>query len=121
MGEQWLRRGDVFRVNFGRHTGHEQEGLRPAIIVQSNLYLALSTVWVIPTSTSARGDVDFHVPVTVQGQRTLALIEQLTTIDKIRRLKPTNYLDHLAVDEMEEIDEMMRIFGGLDPMFGVGF
>lgn len=113
-----IRRGDVFLVNFGSRTGHEQEGQRPAIVVQASLYCELSTLWVIPTSTKAWPDIDFHVPVTIRGQRTYALIEQLTTVDKARRIKPDNYLGHLSADEMADIDEMMRIFGGLDPRFG---
>lgn len=92
--------------------------MRPAIIVQNNLYCELSTLWVIPTSTRAKHDVDFHVPVTILGRRTYALIEQLTTVDKQRRVKPDNYLCHLSEDEIEPIDEMMRIFGGLDSNYG---
>jgi mRNA interferase MazF len=116
-----VRRGDVFLVSFGKRTGHEQAGRRPAVVVQADLYCALSTLWVIPTSTSARRDIEFHIPVMIQGRRTLALVEQLATVDKTRRIKPENYLGHLSVDEMEEIDEMMRIFGGLDPYLGVRF
>jgi mRNA-degrading endonuclease toxin of MazEF toxin-antitoxin module len=116
-----IRRGDVFNINFGSRIGHEQEGLRPAIVVQSDLYCELSTLWVIPTSTRARSDVDFHVPVTILGRRTSALVEQLTTVDKERRIKPDNYLCHLSRGEMEAIDEMMRIFGGLDPAYGFHF
>ena len=93
-----IRRGDVFNVNFGTRRGHEQEGLRPAIVVQSDLYCELSTLWVIPTSTRARPDIDFHVPVTIRGRRTYALIEQLTTVDKERRIKPGNYLGHLSAE-----------------------
>lgn len=114
-----VQRGDVFRVNFGRRVGREQEGPRPAIVVQADLYCVLSTLWVIPTSTKARPDIDFHVPVTIQGRRTYALIEQLTTIDKERRIRPENYLERLTPEEMARIDEMMRIFGGLDPSWGV--
>lgn len=114
-----VHRGDVFKVNFGRRRGHEQEGLRPAIVVQADLYCALSTLWVIPTSTKARPDIDFHVPVTIQGKRTYALIEQLTTIDKERRIRPENYLGRLTPEEMARIDTMMKIFGGLDPNWGM--
>ena len=32
----FVRRGDVFNVNFGRRVGHEEEGLRPAIVVQAD-------------------------------------------------------------------------------------
>lgn len=99
-----IQRGDVFKVNFGLRTGHEQEGFRPAIVVQSTLYCLLSTLWVVPTSTRARGDINFHIPVVVNGQKTWALIEQLTTIDKDRRIKPENYLGHLSTEEMREID-----------------
>jgi mRNA-degrading endonuclease toxin of MazEF toxin-antitoxin module len=116
-----IRRGDVFNINFGSRRGREQEGLRPAIVVQSDIYCELSTLWVIPTSTRARFDADFHVPVTISGRRTYTLIEQLTTVDKERRIKPDNYLCHLAEYEMEPIDEMMRIFGGLDPTYGIRF
>lgn len=116
-----IRRGDVFLVNFGPRTGHEQTGQRPAIVVQADLYCVLSTLWVIPTSTSARPDIEFHVPVTVQGRRTYALVEQLTAVDKARRIKPEHYMGRLSADEMEAIDEIMRIFGGLDPHFGLHF
>jgi mRNA-degrading endonuclease toxin of MazEF toxin-antitoxin module len=116
-----VRRGDVFRVNFGRRKGREQEGLRPAIVVQADLYCSLSTIWVLPISTKARPEIDFHVPVTIQGKRTYALIEQLTTVDRKRRLRPENYLGQLTAEEMARIDEMMRIFGGLDPQWGLRF
>ncbi|MFQ5794351.1 MAG: type II toxin-antitoxin system PemK/MazF family toxin [Candidatus Bipolaricaulia bacterium] len=116
-----VRRGDVYHIYFGSRKGHEQEGLRSAIVVQADLYCELSILWVIPTSSSVRGDIDFHVPVTIQGQHTFALIEQLTTVDKERRIRANRYLDHLSQAEMEEIDRMMRIFAGLDPDLGVHF
>jgi len=116
-----VHRGDVFQVNFGYRKGHEQEGPRPAIVVQADLYCSLSTIWVIPTSTRARPDIDFHVPLTVQGKRTYALIEQLTTVDRARRIRQENHLGRLTSEEMERIDEMMKIFGGLDPKWGLRF
>jgi len=82
-------------------------------------YCVLSTLWVIPTSTKARPDIDFHLPVTIQGKRTYALIEQLTTIDKARRIHPENHLGRLKLEEMARIDKMMKIFGGLDPNWGL--
>lgn len=114
-----VRRGDVFNVNFGRRKGHEQEGLRPAIVIQADLYCALSTLWVIPTSARARPDIEFHVPVIVSGKQTYALIEQLTTVDKERRVRPDRYLGRLTSEEMSQIDQMVKIFGGLDPRWGV--
>lgn len=49
------------------------------------------------------------------------MIEQLTTVDKERRIRPENHLGRLTPEEMARIDEMMKIFGGLDPKWGVRF
>ncbi len=114
-----VHRGDVFLVKFGTRKGHEQEDLRPTIVVQADMYCALSTLWVIPTSTNARPDIEFHVPVTIRGKRTYALIEQLTTVDKERRIRPENYVGRLTPEELARLDGMMKIFGGLDPRWGV--
>lgn len=40
------------------------------------------------------------VPVTIQGKRIYALIEQLTTVDRERRIRPENYLGRLTPDEL---------------------
>lgn len=55
----------------------------------------------------------------IEGKRTYALIEQLTTIDKARRIRAENYLGRITDAEMARVDGMMRIFGGLDPDWGV--
>jgi len=110
-----IQRGAVFNINFSPRRGHEQEGLRPAIVIQADIYCPLPTILVIPTSTHAHKEIDFHIPVTVQGTRTYALIEQLTAVDKSRRIKEGNYLGMLTIQEVEKIDEMLRIFAGLDP------
>ena len=110
-----IERGAIFNINFSPRRGHEQEGLRPAIVIQADLYCPLPTILVIPTSTHAHKEIDFHVPVTVHGTRTYALIEQLTAVDKTRRIKITNYIGKVTVQEMEQIDSMLRIFVGLDP------
>jgi len=110
-----IQRGAVFNINFSPRRGHEQEGLRPAIVIQADIYCPLSTILVIPTSTRAYKEIDFHVPVTIQGIRTCALIEQLTTVDKSRRIKEGNYLGILTIQEVEKIDDILRIFVGLNP------
>ena len=110
-----IQRGAIFNINFSPQRGHEQEGLRPAIVIQADLYCPLSTILVIPTSTHAHKEIDFHVPVTIQGTHTYALIERLTAVDKVRRIENANCLRMLTIQEMEKIDAMLRIFVGLDP------
>ncbi len=110
-----IRRGAVFNINFTPRRGHEQQGLRPAIVVQADLYCPLSTILVIPTSKSAHQEIDFHVPVTIKGARSYALIEQLTAVDKTRRVLDANYLGMISTQELERIDDMLMIFLGLYP------
>lgn len=108
------RRGDVYRVNFSPSVGHEQKGLRYAIVVQNNFYSALSTTLVIPTSQGTR-PVHFHVPVWVKGEKTYALVEQLTAVDKARRLRPERYVSTLSVEDMASVSQAARQLLGLDP------
>jgi mRNA interferase MazF len=110
-----IRRGAVFNINFTTRRGHEQQGLRPAIIIQADLYCPLSTILVIPTSQSAHKEIDFHIPVTIKGTRTYALIEQLTAVDKTRRIIESNYVGIISPQELRRIDEMLMIFLGLYP------
>jgi mRNA-degrading endonuclease toxin of MazEF toxin-antitoxin module len=108
------RRGDVYRINFDPSVGHEQKGLRYAIVVQNNFYSALSTTMVIPTSQGAR-PVHFHVSVWVKGEKTYALVEQLTTVDKTRRLRPERYVSTLSTQDMESVSQAVKQLLGLDP------
>jgi mRNA-degrading endonuclease toxin of MazEF toxin-antitoxin module len=69
---------------------------------------------VIPTSKGAR-PVHFHVPVQIEGEKTYALVEQLTTVDKARRLRPERYVSTLSAQDMESVSQAVRQLLGLDP------
>ena len=76
-------RGDVFRLSAPRGArGHEQQGRRYAVVVQSDL-LPLSTLLVAPTSTAAR-PASFRPEVVVDGRRTRVLVEQTAAVDPTR-------------------------------------
>jgi mRNA interferase MazF len=73
-------RGDVYELRSDRRAaGQEQRGPRYCVILQAD-YLPLSTVVVVPTSSSAAA-ADFRPEITVRGQRTRALPEQVMTFD----------------------------------------
>lgn len=72
-------RGDVHLLRAPRDAmGHEQAGARYAVVLQSD-DLLLSTLIVAPTSTSARG-TDFRPIITVRGQQTRVLVEQMAAV-----------------------------------------
>jgi mRNA interferase MazF len=106
-----VRRGDVYRLRAPRGTrGHEQRGARYGVVLQADELLALSTVIVAPTSTSARA-ASFRPEVEVSGTRTRVLVEQLGAVDQ-RRLGDD--VGSLNWSELEEVDRALTIVLGLD-------
>ena len=100
-----LTRGAICGVRIGRSAGHEQSGRRYAIIVQSDDLSLLSTVVVVPTSTSAR-TATFRPEVVVEGQRTRVLCEQIRTVDSQRL---GGMIGILTASEMRSVEDALQI------------
>ena len=101
-----LLRGAVWRIRSPRDgQGHEQRGRRYAVIVQSN-DLWLSTALVAPTSTSAR-PANYRPEVTVRGQQTLVLVDQMRAVDTEKGLD--TQVGTLSLDDMRQVDQALRI------------
>jgi mRNA interferase MazF len=99
-------RGDVYRLRAPRSTrGHEQQGRRYAVIVQSDDFEALSTWLVAPTSTSAR-PATFRPAVEVNGDETLVLAEQTSAVDPSRL---GERVGHLSFEELRAVDAALRL------------
>lgn len=93
-------RGDVYQLKAPRDAkGHEQRGIRYAVVVQSDL-LPLSTWLVAPTSTSAR-PTSFRPEVEIEGKTTLVLVEQTAAVDPQRL---GNLVGHLTQREMSAVN-----------------
>lgn len=99
-------RGDVYRLRSPRGArGHEQQGTRFAVVVQSDDFDALSTWLVAPTSTSAR-PATFRPTVEVNGEETRVLAEQTSAVDPIRL---GERVGHLGFDELRAVDAALRL------------
>ena len=86
-----INRGDIYCVDFGCGVGSEQGGFRPAIILQNNKgnYYA-PTVMVAPITTAKKHRLPTHVTIFPDAgvkETSIALYEQVTTVDKTRLLK----------------------------------
>ena len=98
-------RGEVFRVRAPRgQRGHEQAGVRFAVVVQSDA-LPLSTWLVAPTSTSARA-ATFRPEVVVQGRATRVLAEQTLAVDPERL---GDSVGMLTFGEIRRVDAALRV------------
>ncbi|MFI9815468.1 type II toxin-antitoxin system PemK/MazF family toxin [Saccharothrix variisporea] len=98
-------RGEVYRLRARKDArGHEQQGARYAVVVQSSA-LPLSTWLVAPTSTSARA-ASFRPEVEVNGQQTRVLVEQTAAVDPQRL---GDLVGRLSLHEMTEVDAALRV------------
>ena len=95
-----MRRGDIFELRLPRGVGHEQQGRRFGVVVQSDALLPRSVVLVAPTSTSAR-PASFRPAIELDGRKTIVLVEQVGAVD-VTRLG--DRAGHLRPEEQWDID-----------------
>jgi len=105
-----VQRGEVFRFKVPKGAGHEQQGERFGVVVQSDSMLPRSVVLVAPTSRSAR-PASFRPEVSIAGGTTRILVEQLGAVDAQRLGRS---IGQLAADEMWAVDEALVTVLGLD-------
>jgi mRNA interferase MazF len=95
-----VRRGDVFRLRLRNGKGHEQQGARYGVVVQSDALLTLSTVLVAPTSRSARA-ASFRPEVKIEETSARVLVEQTGAVDPTRL---GDLVGHLTNEELWGVD-----------------
>ena len=95
-----MRRGDIHELRLPKGLGHEQQGRRYGVVVQSDSLLRRSVVLVAPTSTSARA-ASFRPTVDIAGKSTRVLVEQLGAVD-VSRLG--DVVGHLTPEEQWGVD-----------------
>ena len=95
-----MRRGEIHELRLPKGLGHEQQGRRYGVVVQSDALLPRSVVLVAPTSTSAR-PASFRPTVDIAGKRTRVLVEQLGAVD-VSRLG--DVVGHLTQEEQWGVD-----------------
>jgi mRNA interferase MazF len=103
-------RGEVFRLRFARSTRRgEQRGARYAVVVQADELLALTTVLVSPTSTSAP-QRSFRPTIQLAGTPTRVLVEQTTAVSPERLGKSVG---RLSARELSDVDAALAVVFGL--------
>jgi mRNA interferase MazF len=105
-----VQRGDVYRFKVPKSVGHEQQGERYGVVVQSDVMLPRSVVVVAPTSRSAK-PASFRPAVDVADGLTRVLVEQLGAVD-VQRLG--RRVGRLTAEEMWSVDDALVVVLGLD-------
>jgi len=82
-----LERGDIVWIDFSPTKGHEQSGLRPAVIISGNQYNSFSNLVLACPVTTKQKDYFFKVKITGLDKDSFVLVDQVRTFDIKERVK----------------------------------
>jgi mRNA interferase MazF len=110
MTEPKCYRGEIWLVNFNPGRGSEQQGIRPALIIQNDLgnQYASTTIVIAITSTIKKYPVTVLLDHNTEGldRPSMANCAQLLTIDKARLIKKFGQVDE---KKLKEINDALKI------------
>lgn len=77
-----VRQGDIIRLDFSPTSGHEQKGIRPAVVVSNDFTISkTNVVYVAPITNTAR-NFPLHVPLDARTKTTGEILcEQIRVVD----------------------------------------
>lgn len=111
MKDEKIYRGDIYLANLNPYKGSEQGGKRPVIIIQNdvgNHYSATVIVAAVTSRFFKKRALPTHVPLDNEEleKNSLALLEQIRTIDKSRLIRK---IGRVPKETMEEIDRAIFV------------
>lgn len=107
------RRGEIWDVNWSPGRGAEQQGTRPALIIQNdrgNTSLSYPLTIVASMSRTER-ELSLHVRITPTNENGLTnstdvKCEQVMTIEKTRLLRRRGVI---SAEEMQRVDQALKV------------
>ena len=104
-----VKRGEVYTADLSGSVGHEQAGIRPVVVIQNDVGNQYSETVIVACITSKESKRDFptHVPIRLaEGQlsyNSIALLEQIRTIDKRRIIHPIGCVDKNTMQILDRV------------------
>ena len=111
-----IKRGEVVLVNFDPVKGSEQKGIRPALIIQNNIYNEYSPITIVAPITSKLYKKEYPTNINLLkedsklGKDSTILLNQIKTIDKSRIIKK---ISSLSKEIMDKVDLAIKVSLGL--------
>ena len=110
----FLRRGDIWLVNFNPAQGSEQRGIRPALIVQNDVGNEVSPVTIVAAISSVTKAYPINVEIKPSEsgleKDSVVKLNQIRTIDKKRLIKRLGRLDS---SKMKAVNSALMLSLGL--------
>ena len=96
-----IERGDIVWIDFSPTKGHEQRGLRPAVVISPELYNSLSGLILACPMTSKHKNYSFEVVIDGPKGKSFVLADQIRSFDIKERVKKID--GKLKESEINEI------------------
>lgn len=111
MKDERIYRGDIYLANLNPYKGSEQGGKRPVIIIQNDVGNHYSPTVIVTAVTSRffkKRALPTHVPLDNEEleKNSLALLEQIRTIDKSRLIRK---IGRVTEEKMKEIGAAIHV------------
>lgn len=112
-----VKKGEIYYADLSPIQGSEQGGIRPVLIIQNdigNKYSPTTIICVI-TTRKTKAEIPTHLYLGARfglKQESIALLEQIRTIDKTRLKTKIGAVDDLFL--MDKINETITISFGLN-------
>ncbi len=101
-----IKRNEIYYADLNPVKGSEQGGIRPVLVIQNDTGNKHSPTTIVAaiTSKEEKAKLPTHAEVGSCGveRKSLALLEQIRTIDKSRLIKYVGELDGATVKEINE-------------------
>lgn len=107
-----VKRGDIFYADLNPVVGSEQGGTRPVLVIQNDIGNQYSPTTIVAAITSQleKAKLPTHVELNREAcgleRNSVALLEQIRTIDKQRLKQKVSSLDE---ELMSKVDEALQI------------
>lgn len=110
-----IKRGEIYRVDWERGKGSEQEGVRPALIIQNDVGNKVSPNTIIASITTAPNP---PYPFLVEFTKEESGLEKDGTVDlgsiiTIDKMRLSDKCGQLPSRKMSEVDQAIKISLGL--------
>ncbi|MFA6257932.1 MAG: type II toxin-antitoxin system PemK/MazF family toxin [Candidatus Paceibacterota bacterium] len=94
-------RGNIVWIDFSPTKGHEQSGLRPAVVISSNEYNSFSGLVLVCPMTSKHKGYFFEVLIKGPKEKSFVLADQIRSFDIKERIKKiTGKVTVLEINEI---------------------
>lgn len=109
--DELFKRGEIIYVNLSPVIGSEQDGIRPALIVQNDKGNKFSpTLIILPITSKVKKLLPTHICINGNmfglPKDSVILAEQIRTIDKRRILSRIGFLDEITMLKVKKALEI---------------